>query len=132
MGFDQWSRRSLLLVGLSCIVFGVLFKVILFMKPEEKRPQIVAERIKRSISPIEREEESTISGAVERKGTEEKPSEGRIPEEEKPIVSKPPEPSMMIPERGVDEKVVTIDAIEADEKLMEGKASTKMRYSERK
>jgi len=77
---QKWSKRSLILVLLLCVVFGVLLLVVIsFMKPEEKRPQIVDKRIKPSIETIEREKESTISGIVGRKETEEKPVGEALP-----------------------------------------------------
>lgn len=97
----KWSKRSLILVLLLCVVFGVLLLVVIsFMKPEEKRPQIVDKRIKPSIETIEREKESTISGIVGRKETEEKPVGEALPEGEKSIVAKPLKSSVAIQERG--------------------------------
>lgn len=98
---QKWSKRSLILVLLLCVVFGVLLLVVIsFMKPEEKRPQIVDKRIKPSIDTIEREKESTISGVVGRKETEEKPVGEALPEGEKSIVAKPLKSSVAIQERG--------------------------------
>lgn len=98
---QKWSKRSLILVLLLCVVFGVLLLVIIsFMKPEEKRPQIVDKRIKPSIETIEREKESTISGIVGRKETEEKLVGEALPEGEKSIVAKPLKSSIAIQERG--------------------------------
>lgn len=98
---QKWSKRSLILVLLLCVVFGVLLLVVIsFMKPEEKRPQIVDKRIKPSIETIEREKESTISGIVGRKETEEKPVGEALPEGEKSIVAKPLKSSVAIQERG--------------------------------
>jgi cell division septation protein DedD len=83
---QKWSKRSLILVLLLCVVFGVLLLVVIsFMKPEEKRPQIVDKRIKPSIETIEREKESTISGIVGRKETEEKPVGEEVPKQEIPV-----------------------------------------------
>jgi cell division protein FtsN len=101
---QKWSKRSLILVLLLCVVFGVLLLVLVvisFMKPEEKRPQIVDKRIKPSIETIEREKESTISGIVGRKETEEKPVGEALPEGEKSIVTKPLKSSVAIQERGL-------------------------------
>ena len=107
MRFHQWSKRSLFLIGLFCIVFGsLMLTAVVIVKPWIKTSQIVPERIRRSITSIEREEEPTTPGVVGKIGIEEKPSEGSIPEEEKPIVPKSPEPSMMIPEKELDEKVI--------------------------
>jgi len=98
---QKWSKRSLILVLLLCVVFGVLLLVVIsFMKPEEKRPQIVDKRIKPSIETIEREKESTISGIVGRKETEEKSVGEALPEGEKSIVAKPLKSSVAIQERG--------------------------------
>jgi cell division protein FtsN len=98
---QKWSKRPLILVLLLCVVFGVLLLVVIsFMKPEKKRPQIVDKRIKPSIETIEREKESTISGIVGRKETEEKPVGEALPEGEKSIVAKPLKSSVAIQERG--------------------------------
>ncbi|NIS61927.1 MAG: hypothetical protein GTO13_14880 [Proteobacteria bacterium] len=103
---QKWSKRSLILVLLVCVVFGVLLLVVIsFMKPEEKRPQIVAKRIEPSIESTERERESMIPGIVERKEMEEKPVGEALPEGEKSIVPKPLEPSMAIQERGPKKEV---------------------------
>jgi hypothetical protein len=103
---DSW-----LLVGLLCVVLAVLqLSVISFMNPKVKRAQLVGKRKRLPIRSIEREEEPTIPLVVGRKGMEEKSSGGGTLEEEKPIVSKAPEPSMMLSERGIDERVVIIGA----------------------
>ena len=103
------SRRSFLLIGLLCIVFGSLvLTAVLFMKPEVKRPQLVGERIRLPITSIEKEEEPRIPGVVEEERMEEKPLEGGILEEEKPIVSESPEPSVVIQESGVGKKVLIL------------------------
>lgn len=117
MGFHQWSKRSLLVLGLSCIVFGVVtLTVISFTKPWVKRPQIVAERKEPSIEAIEREGEATIPGVVGKREMEETPLEGGTPKEEKATVSKSAELSMVIPRRGVNEKVVIIGGIKRSKK----------------
>ncbi|UCF55958.1 MAG: hypothetical protein JSW15_07525, partial [Deltaproteobacteria bacterium] len=73
----KWSRRSLLLVGILCVVLAVLqLTVISFMKPKVKRAQLVAKRKRLPITSIEREEEPTIPLVVGRKVMEEKSSEG--------------------------------------------------------
>ncbi len=118
-------KQPLLLVGPLCIFFGslsLILMVVLFMKPEDKRPQLVGERIRLPITSIEKKEEPPIPGVVGNKGVEEKPLEGGMPEEEKPIVSKPPESSMVITRRGLDEKVVIIGGIKIkeDEKTQAG------------
>ncbi|MFX0203659.1 MAG: YybH family protein [Candidatus Hodarchaeota archaeon] len=126
--FFQWSMRPLLLVGLFCVVIGSsVLMVILFMKPEVKRPDLVGERIRVPIMSIESGGEATIPGVVGNKGVEEKPLEGGMSEEEKPMVSKPPEPSMMISRRGLDERVVVIDGIKIreDEKTQAGERRSK-------
>jgi ketosteroid isomerase-like protein len=126
--FLQWSMRPLLLVGIICVVFGVLIlAVTFFMKPEVKRPQIVAQRVRLPIVSIKRGEEPTIPGVVGNKGVEKKLLEGSMPEEEKPILSKGPESSMMISRRGLDEKVVIIGGIKIkeDEKTQGGERRSK-------
>lgn len=120
MAFHQWSKRSLLILSLSCIVFGVVsLTVISFTKPWIKRPKIVAERIEPFIESIERIGEEVFPGVVRNKGMEGEPLEGGISEEEKPTVSKPPENSIVVtPRRRLDKKVVIIGGvkIKQDEK----------------
>ena len=110
------SGRSLKLVVLLCVVFGVfLFAIIFFMKPEAERPQIVGQRVRRPIPSIEREQKPAapqIAGEME---VEEKPVEGGTPGEEELIVSKPPEASIPIPKRELDEKTVLIGRRELPE-----------------
>ncbi len=103
------SRRSPFLIGLICVVFGSLvLMIILFLKPEVQRPQLVGERIRLPIKSFEKEEGPSIPGVVEEGGMEEKPLEGGILEEEEPIVSENPEPSIMVEEREVGNKKVFI------------------------
>ena len=114
------SRRPLLLVGLLCIVFGsLMLTVVLFMKPEVKRPQLVGDRIRLPITSIQKKEELRIPGVVEEEGVEKKPLEGGILEEEKPIVSESPESSMMIQESGVGKKVFILGEKEAPKEQKE-------------
>lgn len=109
LGSEKRSKRVLLLVGLFCVVFGFLMlTVVLFMKPEVKRPQLVGKRIRLPITSIEKKEQPPIPGAVEEERMEEKPLEGRKLKEEKPIVSEPSEPSIMVEEREVGNKKVFI------------------------
>ena len=118
----KWSKWSFFLVGLLCVALGVLqLTVISFMKPKVKSPQLVSERIRFPIPSIEREEEITIPRVVGRKEREE---EGTL-EHEEPTVSKPPEPSMMIPERWIDEKVAIIGALGEDERTHAGERHPK-------
>jgi cell division septation protein DedD len=99
------SKRSLLFIALLCIGLGVLvFVVFFFMRPEIRKPQIVAKRMKRPIPAAEMEEKRTVPGVV----GEEKVPEAGIPEKEKPAVSAPSEPSMIIRERGADKKVIIL------------------------
>ncbi len=108
------SRRSLMLVVLLCIGLGILTLAIFFaMKPEVRKPQIVAKRIKRPIPSIEREGEPSIPGTIgEKAGEEKKPLEGGITEGEKPIESKPPETPLVSRERGTGKKVIIIGGME--------------------
>ena len=106
---QKWLKRFLLIIGLLCVVFGSLVLTFaLFMKPEVQRPQFVGERIRLPITSVEKEEGPRIPGVVEEDGMEERPLEGGILEEEKPIVLEPPEPSIMIEEREVGNKKVFI------------------------
>jgi hypothetical protein len=96
------SKRSLMLVALLCLGMGiVVLAVFFFMKPEVRKPRIVAKRMKRPIPPVER----TTEPVAGKKEGEEKPSEGTMPEGEKPSG---PEPSTIIPERGADKKVIIL------------------------
>jgi len=100
------SKRSLMFVALLCLGMGiVVLAIFFFMKPEVRKPQIVAKRMKRPISSVEQKEKPGISGVVGKKEGEEKPSEGTIPEGEKPSTS---EPSAIIRERGADKKVIIL------------------------
>jgi len=77
------SKRSLMFIALLCIGLGILVLVVFFfMRPEIRKPQIVAKRMKRPIPAAEKEEKRTIPGVVE----EEKVPEGGIPEKEKPKI----------------------------------------------
>jgi hypothetical protein len=103
------SRRSRILVVLLFIVFGVfLLTVIFFMKPEVKKPKVVGQGIRRPIPSMEREQKPPIPEIGGEMEMREKPPEGGAPEEEEPVVLKPPEPAVMSPERELDEKVVVI------------------------
>jgi cell division septation protein DedD len=96
------SKRSLMLVALLCLGMGiVVLAFFFFMKPEVRKPRIVAKRMKRPIPPVERKTEPVVGN----KEGEEKPSEGTMPEGEKPSR---PEPSTIIPERGADKKVIIL------------------------
>ena len=99
------SKRSLIFIALLCIGLGVLVLVVFFfMRPEVRKPQIVAKRMKRPIPAAETEEKRTVPGAV---GEEKVPEAGTL-EKEKPAVSAPSEPSMIIRERGADKKVIIL------------------------
>ncbi len=107
------SRRSLIFVALLCFGLGILVLVVFFvMKPEVKKPQIVAKRMKRPIPPFEKGETPAIPGAVGEKGEEEKPLEGAMPEVEKPSVPKPSETPLVSREREAEKKVVIIGGTE--------------------
>ena len=100
------SKRSLMFVALLCLGMGiVVLAIFFFMKPEVRRPQIVAKRMKRPIPSVERKEQPRISGVVGEQEGEEKPSEVTVPEGEKPSAL---EPSTIIPERGADKKVIIL------------------------
>jgi cell division septation protein DedD len=97
------SRRSLMFVALICAGLGVLVLVFFFfMRPEVRKPQIVAKRMKRPIPTVEKEEKTTVPAAVEGKG---KASTSEIPEKEKQVAS---EPSLIIREKGPDKKVIIL------------------------
>ncbi len=115
------SKRGPLLIGLICVVFGsFVLTVGLFLKPEVQRPQFIGERIRLPITSVEKEEGPRIPGIVEEEAMEKKPLEGRILEEEKRIVSVPPETSIMVEERGVgDKKMSTLGEKEPTEEEKE-------------
>jgi len=99
------SKRSLMFIALFCIGLGILvLAAFYFMRPEVRKPQIVAKRMKRPIPAAEMEEKRTVPGVV----GEEKVPEAGILEKEKPAVSAPSEPSMIIRERGADKKVIIL------------------------
>ena len=78
------------------------------MKPEAERPHIIGRQVRRPIPSIEREQKPPapeITGEMELEG---KPLGGGTPAEEELIVSKPPETSIPIPKRELDEKAVLI------------------------
>jgi cell division protein FtsN len=107
------SRRSLIFVALLCFGLGILVLAVFFvMKPEVKKPQIVAKRMKRPIPSIEREEGPAIPGTFGEKGEGEKPLEGGMPEVEKPSVPKLPETPLVSREREAEKKVVIIGGTE--------------------
>lgn len=115
------SRRSLIFVALLCFGLGLLVLAIFFgMKPEVKKPQIVAKRMKGRIPPVEREEGLALPGMIEKKGMVEKPLEGGIPEMEKPSVPKFPEEPLVSRERA-EKKVVIIGGTEPAKEEQEKK-----------
>ena len=88
------SKRSLIFVALLCLGMGiVVLAIFFFMKPEVRKPRIVAKRMKHLIPPVERKTEPTVSPLLGKK------------EGEKPSTS---EPSMTIRERGTDKKVIIL------------------------
>lgn len=116
---QERSRRSLLLLGLICVVFGSLALVFaLFMKPGIQRPQSVGKRVRLPIMSIE-EEGPRIPGTVEEGGVEEKPLEGGILEEGKLISSESPVPSMVIQENGGSKKGLILGEKEASDEEQE-------------
>jgi len=105
----HWSRRFLFFISLFCIIFGTLMlTVVAFTKPWVKKPRIAAKPIRRPIQSTEREEGLSIQGVIENKEIGENAMESSIREEEKHQSSKSQEPSMMIPEKELDEKVILI------------------------
>lgn len=109
LAFERSQRRSgrfLVLAGLLFVVLGsLMLTVVLFMKPEVKRPESLGDRIRLPIPSIEKEGEPGISGIVEKEDKGEKPLEGGILGEEKPIVPEAAEPSKDTLENGVGKKV---------------------------
>jgi hypothetical protein len=118
------SRRSLVFVALLVFGLGVLVLAVFFlMKPEIRKPQIVAKRMERPIPSTERGEGPTIPGAAEKEGKEERLPEGGIPEKEKPGVSGPTESPMVVREGGLDKKVIILGEKELPEEEKEIKVS---------
>jgi cell division septation protein DedD len=87
------SKRSLMLVALLCLGLGILVLVVLFfvMKPEVRKPQIIAKRMKRPIPSVEREGKPTIPATTAEEAKEGESSEGGVPKVEKPALPKLPE-----------------------------------------
>ncbi len=138
------SRRSLMFVALLCFGLGILVLAVFFlMRPEVKKPQMVAKRMKRRIPSVERMKEAAIPEPVEKEGIEGKPLEGVITEVEKPDVPKVPEVPLVSREREAEKKVVVIGGGEPakgveEEKIikaekkgpdMEGKGETKPQFA---
>jgi cell division septation protein DedD len=117
LGFLRSQKRSgrfLVLAGLLFVVLGTLMlTVVLFMKPEATKSQFAGERIRLPITSVEKEEEPRISGVVEKKDMEEKPLEGGILGQEKPIVPELGESSTDTQESGVGKKVFILGEPEA-------------------
>jgi septal ring-binding cell division protein DamX len=89
-----------------CVVFGsLILTAVLFMEPGVKRPQFVGERKRLPITSTERKEEPRIPYSAEKEGIEGKQLEGRILEEGGRVVPESPDPSEVIQENGVGEKV---------------------------
>ena len=89
MGVHQGSKHLLLLISLFFVVLGSLMLTVLVLtRPWVKRPQIVSQRMKRPVPPVERKEEPAIRMAVETKRMEKEPLEagteeyGKTPAEE--------------------------------------------------
>ncbi len=116
------SRRSLIFVALLCFGLGLFVLAMFFlMKPEVKKPQIVAKRMKRRIPSVESQEAPAIPGVMEKKELEEKPAEGGIPEMEKASLPKLPEAPLVSRERA-EKKVVIIGGTEPAKGEEESKA----------
>lgn len=108
------SRRSLIFVVLLCFGLGMAILLVFFMmRPEVKKPQIVAKRLTRSIPPAgKQQEEQRAPGPIGREGEEAKVLPGGVQEEGKPSVSKPSEPSLVGRERQAAKKIVVIEGTE--------------------
>lgn len=119
------SRRSLIFVVLLCFGLGILVLLAYqVMKPEVKKPQIVARRMKRPIPSIESKEGSAIPGPVGKEGREEKPLEGDTPDVgERPGTPKLPETPLVSREREAEKKVVIIGGTEPPKGEEEGKVT---------
>jgi cell division septation protein DedD len=111
------SKRSLMWVALLCLGLGILVLVVFFvMKPEVRKPQIVAKRMKRPIPSVEREEKPTIPTTVGEEAKERELSEGGVPKVEKPAPAKLPETLPVGREGGAEKKVVGTGGTELPEK----------------
>ena len=125
LGFLRSQKRSgrfLVVAGLLFVVLGALMlTIVLFMKPEATKSRFAGERIRLPIASVEKEGEPRVPGVVEREDMEEKPSEGGILEEEKPIVSEPADSSTDTQESGAGKKVFLLGETE---KPMEEKEVT--------
>jgi cell division septation protein DedD len=116
------SKRSLMLVALFCLGLGVLVLVVLFfvMRPEVRKPQIVAKRMKRPIPSVEREGKPTIPATVGEEAREGALSEGGVPKGEEPAPAKLPGILPVGREGGPEKRVVGTGGTE----LPEGKEGT--------
>ena len=118
------SRRSFMFVALLCVGLGILVLVFFFfMRPEVRKPEIVAKRMKRPIPTVEKGEKTTVPAAVEREG---KVSTTEIPEKEKQVAS---EPSLIIREKGPDKKVIILGEKELPKEEKEGKVPKEVSVS---
>jgi len=108
------SKRSLMMVALLCLGLGILVLVVLFfvMKPEVRKPQIVAKRMKGPIPSVEREEKPTIPATIAEEAKERELSEGSVPKVEKPALPKLPEALPVGREGVAKKKVVGIEGTE--------------------
>jgi len=105
------ARRPLVLAGLLFVVLGTLMlTAVLFRKLEAPKSQFAGERIRLPITSVEKEEEPRVPEVLEKEDMEERPLEGGILKEEKPIVS---EPSADTQESGVGKKVFILGEPEA-------------------
>ena len=127
------SKRSLIFVALLCFAFGIVILLVFFMmKPEVKRPKIVAKRLTRSIPPAGQREEQKIPGTIGGAGEEENVLPGGIQEAGGPSVPKPPGASLVSREREAAKKLVVIEGTQpAGEKGEEGTAKAEGEKAEK-
>jgi cell division septation protein DedD len=110
-------RRSFMLVVLLCLGLGALvLAVFLVMKPEVKKPRIIAKHVPSG----QKGDVSTTPAAAEKEKGGEEAFKGRRPEGERPVSS---EPTIVIKEEGTRKKVFILGEKELPKEEEEVKAA---------
>jgi cell division septation protein DedD len=110
-------RRSFILVVLLCLGLGALVLVVfLVMKPEVKKPRIIAKHVPSG----QRGDVTTTPAPAEKEKGGEEAFKGRRPEGERPVSS---EPTIVIKEEGTRKKVFVLGEQEVRQKEEEVRAA---------
>jgi len=110
-------RRSLMLVVLLCLGLGALaLAVFLVMKPEVKKPRIIAKHVPSG----EGGDVSTTPAPAEKEKEGEEAFKGRVPEGERPVSS---EPTIVIKEEGTRKKMFILGEKEVPKEEEEVRAA---------